>query len=484
MTGLQDSLRILEEAAGDPALIYLATVDLKYPELSPADRASLRAALEATAVPHWCDPEILAGLLGIERTEATGLWERLSRLAVVESFRSRGDAAHNVHSAARSAIRRRLAETDMDRFRSLSERAAVMLPDDDRAAARIERIYHTLLTDPDDGIRTLEQASSGWMWSVSHEVRFALRAALDELVQEGFLTPHAAAWARTLVLAHRFEVVGAAGVHEALDQLLGEAREYHDTRLLIEILTLVGESAVAGGDLDAARAAFEECRSRMAALAAENPANAQWQREVALVHARLGNVAQESGDLDRAGTEYEQGRVIFAALAASDPDSANWRVGLANAYARIGDVAMEKGDESTAEDAFHRYQSIMAELATRDPGNTSLRRNLAVAYSKVGNVALRKGDFDGAEQAYRRFQSTMADLTAQDPSNNDWQRELGVSWERLGDVAYRRDLIDDALAAYEMSRSIRAGLAAQDPGNVLWRRDLAFVADRIEELTR
>lgn len=70
MMAANDLLRILEDASGDPALLALATIDLTYPALTESARKSLKAALEAAAVPHWCNSTILAGLLGIEAEEA------------------------------------------------------------------------------------------------------------------------------------------------------------------------------------------------------------------------------------------------------------------------------------------------------------------------------------------------------------------------------------------------------------------------------
>ena len=46
---LAEQLRVLQAAQGDPAKLALATVDLRFPELSEAERATLKTGLEAAA---------------------------------------------------------------------------------------------------------------------------------------------------------------------------------------------------------------------------------------------------------------------------------------------------------------------------------------------------------------------------------------------------------------------------------------------------
>src|SRR5262245_49980484 len=121
---LSRELEILQGAQGDPALLALATVDIKYSLLTEIERASLKEALEAAAVPHWCDDDILGALLAVPREEARIRLERLRVLTIVEAFPARGVAAINVHESARLALRRRMAMQAPKRFQQLCARAA------------------------------------------------------------------------------------------------------------------------------------------------------------------------------------------------------------------------------------------------------------------------------------------------------------------------------------------------------------------------
>ena len=101
-----EQLQLIRDAHGDPALLALATVDLTFPDLPDGERTALRSALEAAAVPHWCDADILAELIDDSGSPIPGQWARLKELPVVEPFPARGADAGNVHEASRLAIRK------------------------------------------------------------------------------------------------------------------------------------------------------------------------------------------------------------------------------------------------------------------------------------------------------------------------------------------------------------------------------------------
>jgi tetratricopeptide (TPR) repeat protein len=66
------------ERPGDPALLALATVDQAFPGDSEADREALRSALEAAAVPHWCNAAVLTALVDDSGLLGPSRWDRLN----------------------------------------------------------------------------------------------------------------------------------------------------------------------------------------------------------------------------------------------------------------------------------------------------------------------------------------------------------------------------------------------------------------------
>ena len=63
--------------------------------------------------------------------------------------------------------------------------------------------------------------------------------------------------------------------------------------------------AIAAGDLTAARAAYQASLDIAARLAAADPANTEWQRDLSISHDKLGDVAIAAGDLTAARTAYQ-----------------------------------------------------------------------------------------------------------------------------------------------------------------------------------
>ena len=81
--------------------------------------------------------------------------------------------------------------------------------------------------------------------------------------------------------------------------------------------------AIAAGDLAAARAAYQASKDIRTRLAAADPANTQWQRDLSVSHNKLGDVAIAAGDLAAARAAYQASLDIFSRLAAATPPTPN-----------------------------------------------------------------------------------------------------------------------------------------------------------------
>ena len=77
---------------------------------------------------------------------------------------------------------------------------------------------------------------------------------------------------------------------------------------------------VAQGKGEEALAAYRDSLAIAERLARADPANAGWQRDVAVSQFRLGVFALRSGDLAEARRLLTAGRAIVAGLAARSPD--------------------------------------------------------------------------------------------------------------------------------------------------------------------
>ena len=479
-----EQLELIRDAHGDRALLALATVDLTFPDLPGSERTALRSALEAAAVPHWCDTDILAKLTGDSGSPIPDQWERLKKVPVVEPFPARGADAGNVHESNRLAIRHRLAETEQGRFKELSIRAARVFEADKRPIGRIEWTYHLLVADPERGAAVLEDLDRAWLGTARYEDIAALAAALSELDTAQMLHGKPSVRARLIVAQRRVDLAGAGSLGDLPTQLLQEAEATGDARLIGDAYALAGEVAQARGDLAAAEQAYGQDLAISERMAAMDPANTGWQRDLAGAYSRVGDVAQARGDLAAAEQAYRQELAISEKLAALEPDNTGWPRDLAVAYARIGDVAQARGDLVAAEQAYGQELAISEKLAALDLANTSWQRELAVAYSRVGDVAQARGDLAAAEQAYNQDLAIAERMAAMDPANTTWQRELAVTCARVGDVAQARGDVAAAEQAYRQYLAIFERLAGLDPANTGWQRELAVAYSRVGDMAQ
>ncbi len=75
-------------------------------------------------------------------------------------------------------------------------------------------------------------------------------------------------------------------------------------------------------------------------LAAADPTNTQWQRDLSISHERLGELAQARADLTGAAEHYQACLDITTKLAAADPTNTQWQ--------DLDRAAQQKLDETRA----------------------------------------------------------------------------------------------------------------------------------------
>ena len=81
--------------------------------------------------------------------------------------------------------------------------------------------------------------------------------------------------------------------------------------------------------LDEALNAYRDSLAIRQRLATADPSNAQWQRDLAVGHAKSASVYEPQGRIADALQELAQGRDIMAALVAVAPGNAQWKKDLA-----------------------------------------------------------------------------------------------------------------------------------------------------------
>ena len=244
----------------------------------------------------------------------------------------------------------------------------------------------------------------------------------------------------------------------------------------------IGDLLAARGDTDEALAAYGKSLEIMERLAGLDPANTDWQRDLAVSHARIGGLLAARGDTDGALAAYGKALEIMERLTGLDPSDTDWQHGLGVSHSKIGDLLAARGDTDEALAAYGKSLEIMERLVGLDPANTDWQHRLGASYSRIGDLLAARGDAEEALAAYGKDLEISERLAGLDPANTGWQRDLGASYSRIGDLLAARGDAEEALAAYGKDLEISERLAGLDPANTDWQRDLGVSHAKLGDL--
>jgi tetratricopeptide (TPR) repeat protein len=104
----------------------------------------------------------------------------------------------------------------------------------------------------------------------------------------------------------------------------------------------------------------------------------------------------QQGDLAGALGSYRKAQGIAETLAARDPGNSDWQRDLSVSYNKVGDVQVQQGDLAGALGSYRKDLAIADTLAARDPNNAEWQRDLIVSLAKMGKVSQDKSYFKRA----------------------------------------------------------------------------------------
>jgi predicted negative regulator of RcsB-dependent stress response len=363
-------------------------------------------------------------------------WNDPARHAKVQAFRA------EVQDAVRPAEFKDMAEFNAALGTAIARQVMKRLKQRDDEAAeheqRIAELEAELLAVRESAVnRVLADAAQPNAGDLAQRARQALlqgeTALAEQLLREQEERAAATSDEKRREAAELARAIAALALgRDSAAALAALKRVVHylpeDFRAQIEL----GDAQAIAGDSTAALVSFQKAHAIHEALAARDPANTEWQRDLSVSHNKIGNVLVAQGDGPGALAAYRKGLAIAEALAARDPANTEWQRDLSVSHDRIGDVLVAQGDGPGALAAYRKGLAIREALAARDPANTEWQRDLSVSHNKIGDVLVAQGDGPGALAAYRKGLAIREALAARDPANAEWQRDLVVSHVKLG----------------------------------------------------
>jgi tetratricopeptide (TPR) repeat protein len=479
---IRDLIQRLRETQGDTRTQSVVTAEFLVTARPKAEQEPFRATLDAAAVLHWFDAELLEKVLEVPRDEAESRFETLKAHSFVERYRGEKDERYNLHESTRLGWRAKLSRESPDRFRLLSDRASSCFANSTAPSDRIEWIYHLLCGNPDLGALKLEELDRQWLISARPEDRYALTAALQELTNMKLLSGRARARCALAIGWTRAMRGETALLADVAAEALMLARSSGDASAEANAMCLEGDVRLAQGKLAQAQAAFDENLAINRRLVEQDPSNSGWHQDLAVAHSRVADLLEAQGKLPAAQAALDECLVITRRLAEQDLSNTDWQRELAATLGRIGDIRQAEGKLPAARAAYDETLTIIGRLAEQDPSNPRWQRELAVAHSQDGDVLQAQGQLAAAQEAFDQNLTISRRLAEQDPSNAGWQRELAVAHGKVGTVLWARGNPAEAIAAFGENLAITRRLTEHDESNAGWQRDFALACFQLAKI--
>jgi hypothetical protein len=296
-------------------------------------------------------------------------------------------------------------------------------------------------------------------------------------------TPAAALEAHLTARAWTIYETQTAPADWELDALLAAAPHWlagHPVRDLANASIFMSEKIATYRALPTTASFLAVVHGVISRLAASDPANAEWQRDLSVSQEKLGNLEVAKGDLAAASRSFTESKDIRERLTAIDPANAEWQRGLSVSLNKLGEIAVAQGDIAAALRSFSECKAIRERLAANDPADAERQLDLAAAQC---NLAALQGYPNTALRPYTEHTVILKSLAVSDPANAQRQRDLAVSLNRLGDLAGAQGGLGTAFRFFNESKAIRERLAASDPANAAYQRDLAVSLNRLGEIS-
>ena len=102
------------------------------------------------------------------------------------------------------------------------------------------------------------------------------------------------------------------------------------------------------------------------------------------------------GNLEAALQAYQDGLAIAEKLAAQDPSNTEWQRDLSVSLNRIGDVQSARGNLEAALQAYQDGLAIARSWPRRTRATPRWQRDLSVSFERIGDVQSARGDLDAA----------------------------------------------------------------------------------------
>lgn len=239
----------------------------------------------------------------------------------------------------------------------------------------------------------------------------------------------------------------------------------------------VGEILLAQGDLNRAEKAFRNALAIAQELSASDPANTDWQHDLAISQIKLGDLGVERGDRAAAIEAYRRGLELLEAGPGVENSARQYDLGIA--HERLGNVLAENGEADAALAHYRTRAGLLEDIARNDKRNARWQQELALSHAAIGDALLLKHSNDSAAEAYRQCLGHAVQYRSEQHDDADVEQTIALCRQKLADVQLSEGDAAGALTAYRSAQDTLVRLVNADPANRLRQRDAAAGHQRL-----
>jgi tetratricopeptide (TPR) repeat protein len=257
----------------------------------------------------------------------------------------------------------------------------------------------------------------------------------------------------------------AAGTEEAVRRKPDDPDRLYDHS---QNLFYFADIAIRRGRLDDAEKKLRESKRLADRMVALEPDNMKWRMEVQNAVTNLAIVLYRQRRFAEAATQWQHAFRTIEALATADPDKRDYQQSLVEALAWYADAEKDSGRLANATALRERHVALLMRLFSRT-GDVNYRQRLIPAERALANLHAAQGKMDMGLTHMRAAVEHADRLTPIEPDNSKWLDFGAKAKNNLAEFLLLTGSSAEAVRQNEAGCSIAERLLAKDRNVPDWR---------------
>lgn len=234
----------------------------------------------------------------------------------------------------------------------------------------------------------------------------------------------------------------------------------------------IGDVFLHKGRAGDALSAYSLAHGILARLAEEAEGLLSAQRNLYMIHYRLGQAQLFAARPDEAFAAFSAGIQILEGMLEAAPDEPSTRQELVSLLTYYSESLNDYGRVDEAGEAIGRARELTAALLEEAPDEPERLRQQLFVERHLGALAFDRGLLRRAYEHYQNAEAAGRRLVAHNPEHSDWQNDLAACQGRLTDVLIQQGRSAEARQQNDQVCARLELLCNRDPLNIVWKKAL------------